>query len=76
MSDFPDNPMYAVLKDDTVISCGFFVDGVCRSVFNSETTFKDSDGYTFVEMTIDNSPAQINMKYDGNKFYFEGEKNA
>jgi hypothetical protein len=76
MSNFPDNPMYAVLKNNTVVSCGFFIDNVCRSAFNPEVSFKDSDGFTFVKMTLDNSPAGINMKYNGNKFYFEGEENA
>jgi len=70
----PDNILYAVLNNDIVIDCGF---GDTNNVVSplSQQTYLSND-YQFVLMTMDNSPAEIGMKYKNNKFYFEGETNA
>jgi hypothetical protein len=74
--DKPDFPMYAVLKENVVIDCGF---GNTETVYSANTAMKEpyqkSDGFYFVEMTLENSPASFGMTYDGSKFYFKGENN-
>ena len=70
----PDNILYAVIESDIVVDCGF---GDASKIVSplSQRTYSSND-YQFVLMTMDNSPAQVGMKYKNNKFYFEGETNA
>lgn len=63
--------MYAIVCNQIVIDCGFG-DEIIQSPLTKKNYTKN-DEYQFVAMTIENSPASIGMKYNGNKFYFEGE---
>lgn len=69
--DKPDFPMYAIVYNQIVIDCGFG-DEVIQSPLTKKTYIKNNN-YQFVAMTTENSPAGVGMRYDGNKFYFEGE---
>jgi hypothetical protein len=71
--DMPDFAMYAVLENNTVIDCGFDANGIIQSPLTQKLY---DNNYQFIAMTIENSPAEIGMKYKENKFYFEGEINA
>ena len=67
--------MYAVLKNNTVVDCGFGdTDNVISPM--SQQTYKAKDDFQLIKMTIENSPAELGMVYNNNKFYFEGEKNG
>ena len=66
----PDVPMYAILKDSIVIDFGFVEADKIYSILNSEITYELNNKFEVVEMIIENSPAEINMKYDGKKFFY------
>lgn len=71
----PDFIMYAVLKDGIVINCGFGDKEKTISPITNEC-YEEKNGFHFIPMTVENSPAEIGMVYNNNKFYFEGETNA
>jgi hypothetical protein len=56
--------MYAIIKD------GIVVDVFIGSLDDASTKYKD---YQIIQMTLENSPAHINGRWDGVKFY-EPEK--
>jgi hypothetical protein len=62
MSDFPDFPMFAVIKDSYVIDCAFFADNVFKSPIN-KTEYTEGLDYEFVQLTLENSPMEIGMIY-------------
>ena len=76
-SDFPDFALYAVLKNNIVIDCGVGdIEKIVTSLHNNKQVYSKQDGFEFVQMTLDNSPATIGMKYNGKQFYYEGETNV
>jgi hypothetical protein len=71
MDTFPDFNMYAVLKNNIVISCGFGKSKLEIVDFLSKQLYNNSNGeFQFVQMTPDNSPAEIGMKYNGTNFTY------
>lgn len=58
--------MWAVIENG-------FVLGYIVGVSLEEAMTEAVNGRTLVEMTIDNSPAGIGWRYDGQKFIKEGE---
>lgn len=62
--------MYAILKDSIVIDFGFVNENKIHSILPSKNIYELTDEIQLVEMTIENSPADINMKYDGKKFTY------
>lgn len=76
-SDFPDFDLYAILKNNIVVDCGTGnTEKVIASLQSSNRTYSKQDGFEFVVMTLENSPAFVGMKYNGKQFYFEGETNG
>jgi hypothetical protein len=71
----PDFILYAVLKNNTVVDCGIGDNKEVLSLM-SQQNYKAKDGFEFVEMTIQNSPAELGMIYNNNKFYFERKTNV
>lgn len=62
--------MYAVLKDSIVIDFGSVNENKIYSILPSKDIYDLTDEFQIVEMTIENSPASFNMKYDGKKFTY------
>lgn len=71
----PSYPMFAVMRNNYVIDCAF-EDGEQVVSPLTKTIYKLDEDYKLIKMTVYNSPAEIGMKYDGNKFYFEGVTNG
>ncbi len=67
MSDLPDYPMLAVLKDSVVVDCAFKKDGIIYSALDKKL-YAENDGFEFVKVTVENSPISFGMKYKNNKF--------
>lgn len=61
--------MYAVLKNDIIVNIGFGVDVNCLIDFNSNPIL-NLEEFDFVQMTQDNSPAELGMKYNGKTFSY------
>ena len=76
MNNFPDFIMYAVTKKNIVVDCGFGNEDLVKSALNNNAEFDKNEGYNFIPMTLENSPAEIGMVYDGEKFYFKETINA
>lgn len=62
--------MFAILKDGIVIDCGFSNgEAVVTAQPPHERVYEE--GYCFVQMTLENSPAQFGQKFNGKTFYFD-----
>ena len=61
--------MYAVLKDNTIVSIGFGTNIDSLIDFNSKP-ISNSEQFEFIQMTPDNSPAELGMKYNGKTFSY------
>lgn len=61
--------MFAVLKDNIVVDCAFLVNGIYGAPM-SKKIYEEKDGFSFIEMTIENTPAFLGSIYDkiNNKF--------
>lgn len=68
--------MYAILKNNIVVNCGFKNNDVFISAMDGKTEYTEKEGYAFIPMTLDNSPAEIGMSYNGKNFYFKETINA
>ena len=69
METFPNFNMYAVLKNNIVVSVGFGVNTNSLVDFNSNPILS-LDEFDFVQMTPDNSPANLGMQYNGKTFSY------
>lgn len=68
---------YAVVdKDNIVIDCGFDGGDIIISAIDTTISYPKNQEYNFIEMTLENSPAYVGMKYMDNQFVFEEKINA
>lgn len=68
---------YAIVNSNhTVVDCGFDGGDIIISAIKTDVNYPKTGEYTLVEMTLENSPAQLGMKYTDNKFIFEENINA
>lgn len=72
--DMPNFIMYAIVYNEYVIDCGFGNNEECKAAM-SDKVYSSKDGYTFIPMTLDNSPAAIGMFYNGNTFEWRNNAN-
>ena len=66
----PDVTMYAILKNNIVIDFGWADSNKAYSILTSKDAYELNNEIQLIEMTIENSPAEINMKYNGQKFFY------
>lgn len=70
MSNLPDCIMYAIVSNSIVIDCAIEIDNQIVSPLTKKTYIKDNN-FQFVQMTLENSPAEVGMLYKNNKFIKE-----
>lgn len=70
MSDLPDYPMLAVLKDSIVVDCAFVKENIIISPLTKKLYVENGE-FQFVKVTVENSPISIGMKYVNKKFISE-----
>lgn len=76
INDLPNFLMYSILKNNIVINFGFKNNDVFISAMDNKTEYTEKEGYTFIPMTLENSPSEIGMSYNGKNFYFKEIVNA
>jgi hypothetical protein len=69
METHPNFNMYAVLKDDIIVNIGFGININFLIDFNSNPIL-NSEQFEFIQMTPENSPAELGMKYNGKTFSY------
>ena len=69
MDTFPNFNMYAVLKDNRIVDVGFGTDELNLVNYSSKPIINTGD-FVYVQMTPDNSPAELGMKYNGKTFSY------
>lgn len=61
--------MYAVLKDNIIVDIGFGVDESTLVNYLSKPIINTGE-FVYVQMTPENSPAELGMKYNGKTFSY------